>query len=60
MLDPLLERSARLIALDFLSRTLIRLGRGAEAEPIVTRLLRSGYRAPDFIEATKQYQRERR
>jgi eukaryotic-like serine/threonine-protein kinase len=40
--------------LDTLARALLHLGRTNEAAPIVERLTRTGYRAPDFVSAISQ------
>ncbi|HEV7767544.1 MAG TPA: serine/threonine-protein kinase [Thermoanaerobaculia bacterium] len=52
LLPPHARDAAAPQVLDTLARTLLRLERVAEAAPLIERLTRTGYRAPDFVSAT--------
>jgi tetratricopeptide (TPR) repeat protein/tRNA A-37 threonylcarbamoyl transferase component Bud32 len=52
ILAPLARESRSPEVLDIMARTLLRLGRRDEAAPLIGRLQRSGYRAPDFVRAS--------
>jgi serine/threonine-protein kinase len=52
VLGPLAAESRSPEVLDIMARTLLRLGRRDEAAPLIGRLQRSGYRAPDFVRAS--------
>jgi tetratricopeptide (TPR) repeat protein len=52
ILAPLARDSQIPEVLDIKARTLLRLGQRDEAAPLIERLQRSGYRAPDFVRAS--------
>jgi tetratricopeptide (TPR) repeat protein len=54
LLAPLERKAQTPQVLDTLARALLQLGRAGEAAPLVERLTKAGYRAPDFVSATAE------